>query len=168
MLSTVDPRQHDCQLEELDYSAVAEGFIRCTVCPRQWNLHHFADGGTCWINSCPVRMPNEHGPHFWTSDLKPYPPPTTEEIIANRALRQEMIDKKEKERIESIKAEQAGLTWLQSQRGGEAKVGGEWWAEQLRAGHMVTEPDDPPTKRVKLAICFPTARAAIRFVRRIS
>lgn len=31
-------RDHRCDLTDLDYSDVAVGYIRCTVCPRKWVL----------------------------------------------------------------------------------------------------------------------------------
>jgi hypothetical protein len=127
--SAVAPQTHACDVDDLDYSKVADGFIRCTVCPRSWKLIVSFNGFTKWINSCEVRMPVDHVD--WLAGMTPYPAPSEEEVLANRKARLEMLDQKEHERIMQFQDGRGALDWLKRERGAGGKVDAEWVLERF-------------------------------------
>lgn len=169
-LSTINPFDHPCDLSELDYSRVEDGLIICTTCSRQWRLRSI-DHGAVWDNSAPTRMPGGHGPHFWTSDLKPYPKPTAEEILANRQARLDMLDQKAAEKRRLFEDSRDGLDWLAKERAKEAGPSGvldhEWLAAaiaQERAPKRRRIVSPAFNGRIRITLRFTTPEACMAFV----
>lgn len=74
-------------------------------------------------------MPVDHVD--WLAEHVPYPEPSQDEILADRASRLEQLDKIQAERMEMFQDMDAGLNWLKKQRGSGGKVDFEWWREHL-------------------------------------
>lgn len=157
--SAVAPQTHACDVDDLDYSKVADGFIRCTVCPRSWKLIISFNGFTKWVNSCEVRMPVDHVD--WLAGMKPYPAPTEEEIVANRQKRLDMLDQVQRDRMHTFNDLGAGLDWLQKLRGAGGKVDREWVEERFAN----PEPEKPVQRRTKRRNVSVTITGSIHAVR---
>lgn len=51
MVAKVSPRNHKCDVPDLDYTDVQNGLIVCTVCQRKWRLN--LDLNQWWPTPCP-------------------------------------------------------------------------------------------------------------------
>lgn len=171
MLSAISPFDHACDLSDLDYSRVEDGLITCTTCPRRFVLvPSWQPGVQVWKNSCECRMPQAHGRDYWTKDLKPYPKPTAEEIIANRQARLEMLDQKAAEQRRLFQDSIAGLDWLKKERGAGGKVDSEWWSEVLAnpPAEAVVALSEPFRGTVRLTLRFPSLESCRAFLNRMT
>lgn len=125
----INPATHICELEDLDYSRINEGFIVCQECGRTGTLRTYPDyknGGTksYWFFDPPKRyfMPGFHGKDYW-----PVPDEETkaryrreyEEAVSERQLRLDELDKIERERQFNADDAHGGWLRLQSETGGK-------------------------------------------------
>jgi hypothetical protein len=157
---SVNPTIHVRNERTINYESVKTGYICCMECSREWKLIPVFSGGARWVNSCEVFMPGAIRTDWWAFHKLPkIEPPTEEEILASRALRLDMLDKKAREHAQALQDSMWGFDWLQKERG----YGGKF--DQERFLEMLAGTKKRPQHKLRMTIRFPSIQDALVFLR---
>lgn len=110
---------HFCDLSEIDYARVDDGYLVCNVCHRQWTLKIWNDRG--YWNAYPPMQPMPPR-NLWPMDSPEVIEARRVEIANTRQARLTMLDRLERNRAEALSESLGAANRFSSMIGKKPKV----------------------------------------------